>query len=193
MQGPPYRLNAASAFTIRSAPTSRGLSVWIDRPVRVPGSTTTAGKLKYRVTMSRSAVVEPGTTDEMTTPVISFENERPVWSRSPANSTASSSAVRSVSVDRRHWCSSSGPRNTPSTVFVFPTFTASSTRRHLPDRPSCHAGMRPDIRPGRWSSGRGSRSVSISRTPPKRAATSARARPSIVGTSSNVSSSTTAT
>src|SRR5215218_3306507 len=127
MQGPPYRLYAASAFTMRSAPTSRGLSVWIDRPVRVPGLTTTAGKLKYRVTMSRSAVVELGTTEEMTTPVIWLENESPVWSRSPANSTASSSAVRSVSVDRRHWCSSSEPRNTPSTVFVFPTFTASST------------------------------------------------------------------
>ena len=62
--------------------------------------------------MSRSAVVDPGTTEEMTTPVISLENESPVWSRSPANSTASSSAVRSVSVDRRHWCSSSS-RGTP--------------------------------------------------------------------------------
>src|SRR4029453_914507 len=154
MHGPPYRLYAASAFTMRSAPTSRGLSVWIDRPVRVPGSTTTAGKLKYRVTMSRSAVVDPGTTEEMTTPVISLENESPVWSRRPANSTASSSAVRSVSVDRRHWCSSSEPRNTPSTVFVFPTFTASSTRRHLLDRPSCHAATRRGIRQDPSGSGR---------------------------------------
>src|SRR5262245_61377081 len=116
---------------MRSAPTSRGLSVWIDRPVRVPGSTTTGGKLKYRLTMSRRAVVDVGTTDEMTTPVIWFENERPACSSRPPNRTASSSAVRSISVESRHCCWISAPRNTPSTVLVFPTFTASSIGRHL--------------------------------------------------------------
>src|SRR3990170_6276039 len=54
MTGPPYRWYAARAFTMRSAPTSRGLSVRIGIPVRVPGSTTTGGKLKYGGTISRS-------------------------------------------------------------------------------------------------------------------------------------------
>src|SRR3990172_6025737 len=92
--------------------------------------------------MSRSAVVMVGTTEASTTPVIWFENERPACSRSPASMTASSSAVRSASVDIRHWCSSSLPRNTPSTVFVFPTFTASSTAGHpLGRRQSWHTGQ----------------------------------------------------
>ncbi len=52
--------------------------------------------------MSRSAVVELGTTEESTTPVIWLLKESPATWSSPPNSTASSSAVRSVSVDRRH-------------------------------------------------------------------------------------------
>ena len=39
--GPPKRSYAATALTTRSAPTSRGLSVRIDMPVRTPGSTST--------------------------------------------------------------------------------------------------------------------------------------------------------
>ena len=38
--GPPNRVYAARVFTIRSAPTSRGLSVNTDTPVLVPGPTT---------------------------------------------------------------------------------------------------------------------------------------------------------
>ena len=41
--GPPNRANAARAFTTRSAPTSRGLSVRIGTPVFVPGPTMTGG------------------------------------------------------------------------------------------------------------------------------------------------------
>ncbi len=37
---------AATALAIRSAPTSRGLSVMIEMPVLTPGSTTTAGNPK---------------------------------------------------------------------------------------------------------------------------------------------------
>ena len=38
--GPPNIVNAASVFTTRSAPTSRGLSVSTDTPVFMPGPTT---------------------------------------------------------------------------------------------------------------------------------------------------------
>src|SRR3989304_3627040 len=79
---------------MRSAPTSRGLSVRIGIPVRVPGSTTTGGKLKYRCTISRSAVVALGTTDAITTPVIWFVNDSPACSSSAPNPTAISSAAR---------------------------------------------------------------------------------------------------
>ena len=38
MAGPPNAVNAASVFTTRSAPTSRGLSVTTDTPVFMPGA-----------------------------------------------------------------------------------------------------------------------------------------------------------
>ena len=41
--GPPYRWTAASAFMIRSLPTSFGLSMRTGTPVLTPGSTMTAG------------------------------------------------------------------------------------------------------------------------------------------------------
>ena len=41
--GPPYSSAAASALTMRSAPTSRGLSVWMGTPVLTPGPTIATG------------------------------------------------------------------------------------------------------------------------------------------------------
>ena len=38
MQGPPERASAATALTMRSGPTSRGLSIRIGMPVRTPGA-----------------------------------------------------------------------------------------------------------------------------------------------------------
>ncbi len=43
MHGPPNWSMAASAFTMRSLPTSLGLSMRTGTPVRTPGSTITAG------------------------------------------------------------------------------------------------------------------------------------------------------
>ena len=42
--GPPNRVKAARAFTTRSAPTSRGLSVRTGTPVFVPGPTIRGSK-----------------------------------------------------------------------------------------------------------------------------------------------------
>ena len=44
--GPPVSVNAASAFTTRSAPTSRGLSVSTGTPVFTPGPTITGANGK---------------------------------------------------------------------------------------------------------------------------------------------------
>ena len=44
IDGPPNRWCAASVLTIRSAPTSLGLSVSTGTPVFVPGSTMTVGR-----------------------------------------------------------------------------------------------------------------------------------------------------
>ena len=43
MAGPPYRWTAATVFMMRSLPTSFGLSIRTDTPVRTPGSTIRAG------------------------------------------------------------------------------------------------------------------------------------------------------
>src|SRR3954471_20510903 len=128
MHGPPYFAYAASALTMRSAPTSRGLSVSTATPVLTPGSTTTGSKWKYRSTISRSAPVTGGTTEEMATPVMFLSKESPCCSRNPPNARASSSAVRSGWVDSRQCQASSWSRNTPTTIWVLPTSTASSMR-----------------------------------------------------------------
>jgi hypothetical protein len=46
MAGPPNTSMAAMALAMRSAPTSRGLSVRTGMPVRTPGSMTTGRKPK---------------------------------------------------------------------------------------------------------------------------------------------------
>ena len=44
MAGPPYRWTAATAFMMRSLPTSLGLSVRTGTPVFTPGSTMTVAR-----------------------------------------------------------------------------------------------------------------------------------------------------
>ena len=47
MHGPPWRRWAATALTMRSAPSSRGLSIASDMPVRTPGPMTRASRRRY--------------------------------------------------------------------------------------------------------------------------------------------------
>ncbi len=75
--GPPYTSKAATALTMRSAPTSRGLSVSTGRPVFTPGSTMTGRKPKYFSVISRNAAVTRGTTDEITIPSTASSKEKP--------------------------------------------------------------------------------------------------------------------
>src|SRR2546429_6636179 len=66
MHGPPYFSKAATAFTMRSAPTSPGLSYSTGMPVFTPGSMKSGLLLKYRSQTSRSVESSGGTTEEMT-------------------------------------------------------------------------------------------------------------------------------
>src|SRR3954454_15840794 len=98
-------------------------------PVRTPGSRTTAGKPKYRSTIVRSSAVTRGTPDEIATPVIESSKENPWKPRNCCTMSASSSEVRSASVAMRQWSTRSLPRNSPTTVCVFPASMASSIGR----------------------------------------------------------------
>ena len=111
---------------MRSAPTSRGLSVAIGMPVLVPGSTTTGSKWKYRSTISRCAAVSEGTTLDSTTPLTWAENESPSKWRNCWNTSASSSEVRRASVEIRHSAIRFSPFQMPIWVWVLPTSTAKS-------------------------------------------------------------------
>src|SRR6266705_833282 len=66
--GPPYFSNAATAFTIRSAPTSAGFSYNTGIPVFTPGSMNNGFVLKYRSQTCRSVESRGGTTEETTIP-----------------------------------------------------------------------------------------------------------------------------
>ena len=68
--GPPKSVAAARALTIRSVPTSRGLSVRTGTPVRTPGSTTRRGRSpKWRASMSRHSCSTAGTVAHTAMPV----------------------------------------------------------------------------------------------------------------------------
>src|SRR5204862_2786722 len=116
---------AATALTIRSAPTSRGFSYRIGMPLLIPAPTTSAGPPQWRLKNCCNPNSVGGTTDEMI-PALIERHGKPSMSSSVLISTAYSSEVRSATVWIRQCAASSPSRNTPSTVFVFPTSTASS-------------------------------------------------------------------
>src|SRR5277367_3421069 len=125
MHGPPYSANAATPFTIRSAPTSSGLSTSTAIPVFTPGSTNRARLPKYFRAISPNVQFTGGTTDEMITPSIASRSSPPSVKRFRV-STPYSSTVCSRAVVNRQCAINCSPLNTPSTVFVFPTSIVSS-------------------------------------------------------------------
>src|SRR5688500_11749833 len=95
-------------------------------PVLMPGPTTSAGAPVRALKNFCSPNTAGGTTDEMM-PAVIARHASPSMSSSVFSSTAYSSDVRAATVWMRQ-CAASSPfsRNTPSTVFVFPTSTASN-------------------------------------------------------------------
>src|SRR5438105_4049902 len=116
---------AATALTMRSAPTSRGFSIRIGIPVLIPGPTTSAAPPQCRLKKRCSPNTAGGTTDEMIPASIDFLGNSS-RSSSVLSSTAYSSEVRPAIVWIRQCATSSPPANTPITVLVLPTSTASS-------------------------------------------------------------------
>ena len=113
--GPPKREKAASAFTTRSAPTSRGLSV----------STGDAGldarSHDHRRERERAGCHVPHRRGDVGHDARHHEARHlrsrtryPASARNPENARASSSGVRSGWVDSRQVCSSSGPGRSPA-------------------------------------------------------------------------------
>src|SRR6185295_6118823 len=94
-------------------------------PLLIPAPTTSAGPPQWRLKNCCKPNSVGGTTDEMIPALIDFHG-KPFMSSKVLSSTAYSSAVRSATVWIRQWAASSPSRNTPRTVFVFPTSTASS-------------------------------------------------------------------
>src|SRR5215475_8322493 len=136
-QGPPYLWKAATPLTMRSAPTSRGLSTSTAMPVLTPGSTNMARCPKYSRDISPSVQLIGGTTELTITPCTS-RGSRP-WSVNRfLVSTPYSSTVCMRAVVSRQCATSSSPRKTPRTVLVFPTSMVSSMAirllrlRHVP-------------------------------------------------------------
>ena len=118
--GPPYRVYAATASTIRSAPTCFGFSVTIRIPVLIPADTTIGLIPKYLISALPRECIISGTTDATITSSIS-----PLCI--PCRSTNSlsvipySSDVLGSFVVMRNVPDNSFPLNTPNVMFVFPT------------------------------------------------------------------------
>src|SRR5271156_2725316 len=130
MQGPPYSWNAATPLTMRSAPTSRGLSTSTAIPVFTPGSTNNARRPKYFLAISPSVQFTGGTTELMITPPIASRSS-PASKKRLRVRTPYSSTVCSRAVVRRQLAINCSSRNTPSTVLVFPTSIVSSMKYSL--------------------------------------------------------------
>jgi len=103
IDGEPYRSFAATAFMIRSGPTSRGESYSIGMPVRMPGPITSNGTLAQRSARCSYSGISRGTVDERQIPS-SAET-----SRKSASSAPSSSPVRCASVAIRQCSPSTSP------------------------------------------------------------------------------------
>src|SRR5665213_1705579 len=124
--GPPCNVNPASVFTIRSAPTSFGLSYSTGTPVRMPGSTTTSGTApNQRSHIDRTSRNADGTVEQHAIPstVPSVVSEAP---SNPVTSSPNSSAERRGSVASRQCSTMCSPSKRPSTVWVLPTSIVSS-------------------------------------------------------------------
>ena len=93
-------------------------------PVLMPGPTTSAGAPTYCLKKRWMPNTAGGTTDD-TMPASRLPQAKPCSSSNDRTRTASSSDVRPALVSIRKWATRSAPRNTPSTVFVLPTSTAS--------------------------------------------------------------------
>ena len=146
--GPPYSVYAATASTIRSAPTCLGFSVTMRIPVLIPADTTIGLIPKYLINALPRECMISGTTDATITAVISVL-------RIPWRSTSSfrvipySSEVLGSFVVSRNVPSSSSPLNTPIVIFVFPTSITNSIsllliRPHPEKRPYNTSAMPPE-------------------------------------------------
>ena len=101
-------------------------------PPFTAGSKISGTRPKYSVTIATSVPVSGGTTDAITMPEISACRISLRSQRSEMR-MPSSSDVRSRIVVRRQLCTSVAPRNTPITMFVFPTSIAKSMVPMVPN------------------------------------------------------------
>ena len=99
--GAPINSMAATEFTIRSAPTSRGFSYRTGMPVRVPGPTTSGADSKSLKQTRSQMGSRGGTTLEMIAWVTSAEATPSAGSKSDRSVTATSSEVCSRCVAMR--------------------------------------------------------------------------------------------
>src|ERR1043166_7417142 len=106
--GPPHRSYAATQLTMRSAPTSWGLSTWMAMPVFTPGSTNIGSMPKNFAIIVEMVPFSGGTTEETMAP--SSDHSAPMSCRA---TMPYSSVVRSRAVARRHDVTSSSPRKMP--------------------------------------------------------------------------------
>ena len=126
MAGPPCKVNAARVLTMRSAPTSFGLSYSTGTPVRIPGSTTTSGTASnQRSHIDRTSRRADGTVEQHAIPSTEPSLASDAPSR-PVTSKPSSSAERRGSVASRQCSTMRSPSKSPSTVWVLPTSIVSS-------------------------------------------------------------------
>src|SRR5688572_9065402 len=125
ISGGPYRAIAATAFTMRSAPTSRGLSTLSGSGTLTPGSTVNGVRPKYFSHIHSSGCWAGGTTFEIATPVM-VAGVSPRVRSSVSMNRPYSSAVCSRRLVSRQEASRRGPSYTPILVLVLPTSMASS-------------------------------------------------------------------
>ena len=157
------RRSAATALTIRSAPTSCGTSYRIGMPVLIPGSTKSglaaehlAQGLLERELERRHDARDDDAHRRLGRPPPPARRDGPSAS-SPRTDSAISSAVASRRVVSRQCRTSSAPRQRPRTVFVLPTSTASSASPAPAARSPCgHLARRRRSSPPRPCRGAGS-------------------------------------
>ena len=123
--GPPYNLNAATASTTLSAPTSLGLSYKILTPVFIPAPTTKGRSLKYSLPNSSNTVVKGGTT--LHNAILSTSSkDTPLRGKRLRISMAYSSGSLYGSLAIRQVAKSLSSSNTPIVTFVFPISIANN-------------------------------------------------------------------
>ena len=118
--GPPYKVYAPTASTMRSGPTCLGFSVTMRIPVLIPADTTTGFTPKYLMIALPSECITSGTTDAMITALI-LELSIPCLSTSSCKVIPYSSDVLGCFVFIRNVPNNSSLSNTPSVILVFPT------------------------------------------------------------------------